>query len=107
MKTISTLIVCAALLVSPARCFAWGEVGHRIVARIAASQLTPTARANVARILGVAHHAVGQIVDLTLIALHKAVIRSRVSPQRTLNQCRVGLFHYQQGSPVLLVSARL
>src|SRR5436190_1805125 len=53
MKTISRLIVCAALLASPARCFAWGEVGHRIVARIAASQLTPAARANVARILGV------------------------------------------------------
>jgi S1/P1 Nuclease len=53
MKAISSLIVCAALLASPTRCFAWGEVGHRIVARIAASQLTPAARANVARILGV------------------------------------------------------
>ena len=46
-------IVCMALLSAPAPCFAWGEVGHRVIARIAASQLTPAARANVARILGV------------------------------------------------------
>jgi nuclease S1 len=53
MMHIARLIVCVALLSAPARCFAWGEVGHRVVARIAASQLTPAARANVARILGV------------------------------------------------------
>lgn len=53
MKVISKLLVLAALLWSPSPCFAWGEVGHRIVARIAASQLTPAARANIAKILGV------------------------------------------------------
>jgi len=53
MNNATRLILCAALLSAPARCLAWGEVGHRVVARIAASQLTPAARANVARILGV------------------------------------------------------
>jgi hypothetical protein len=38
------------LLSTPA--FAWGPVGHSLVARIAESQLTPAARARVAEILG-------------------------------------------------------
>jgi len=53
MKFAARLLVLFALLGSAAPCFAWGEVGHRIVARIAATQLTPAARANVARILRV------------------------------------------------------
>jgi hypothetical protein len=53
MNKATRLLLCATLLAVPSRCLAWGEVGHRVVARIAASQLTPAARANVARILGV------------------------------------------------------
>jgi S1/P1 Nuclease len=36
----------------PGRCLAWGTNGHRIVAEIAYSYLTPKARAEVAKILG-------------------------------------------------------
>ena len=41
------------LAVSVAPCAAWGEVGHRVVGRIAASLLTPIAQSKVADILGV------------------------------------------------------
>jgi hypothetical protein len=50
-RILSCAIALCLLVLSP--CFAWGEVGHRVVGRIAASQLTPAARANVARILDV------------------------------------------------------
>ncbi|MGH8113290.1 MAG: S1/P1 nuclease, partial [Rhodanobacteraceae bacterium] len=44
--------VLAGLLWAPAA-FAWGPLGHRIVADLAAAQLTPAARAEVARLLAV------------------------------------------------------
>jgi hypothetical protein len=40
------------LLVVPSSLFAWGNVGHRVVARIAAAHLKPAASAEVARLLG-------------------------------------------------------
>jgi hypothetical protein len=42
----------ALLLSAPAPAFAWGAQGHEIIATIAAHQLTPRARAQVARLLG-------------------------------------------------------
>ncbi len=46
------LIVCALLLL-PLNCFGWGHEGHRIVARVAARNLTPSAAGKLAAILGV------------------------------------------------------
>ena len=40
------------LLATPTPCLAWGAEGHRIVAAIAADELTPAARAQVAELLG-------------------------------------------------------
>lgn len=40
------------LLLAPASVFAWGTLGHRTVARIAESHLTPKARQEVAKLLG-------------------------------------------------------
>src|SRR5947209_1553695 len=45
------LLLCSLLLPSPAS--AWWETGHRTVARIAATHLTPAARIRIARILNV------------------------------------------------------
>jgi hypothetical protein len=41
-----------ALFGLPAPCFAWGAEGHRIVAEIAADELTPAARTQVEQLLG-------------------------------------------------------
>lgn len=46
------LAVAATLLAAPPA-FAWGPLGHRIVARLAAAQLTPAARAEVDSLLAV------------------------------------------------------
>ncbi|MGH8116265.1 MAG: S1/P1 nuclease [Rhodanobacteraceae bacterium] len=45
--------VLAGLLLWAPAAFAWGPLGHRIVADLAAAQLTPAARAEVARLLAV------------------------------------------------------
>ncbi|MCF8811039.1 S1/P1 nuclease [Xanthomonas campestris pv. campestris] len=54
MKTFSplllTLSVCAAAL-QPTTALAWGPQGHRLVARIAETELTPQARAQVSQLL--------------------------------------------------------
>ncbi len=44
------LCACAALLSSPAA-LAWGQIGHRVVAELAQSRLTPVSRAAVADLL--------------------------------------------------------
>jgi hypothetical protein len=41
-----------ALFAAPSPCFAWGAEGHRIVATIAADELTPAARQQVSDLLG-------------------------------------------------------
>src|SRR5438128_1814677 len=41
------------LITAPNSVLAWGEVGHRVVGRIAAALLTPKAQAKVAKILDV------------------------------------------------------
>ena len=46
-----TCLALVALAIEP--CVAWGEVGHRVVGRIAASLLTPAAQRKVATILEV------------------------------------------------------
>jgi hypothetical protein len=46
-------ILTLAVLLLPGRAFAWGSNGHRIVAVMAADNLTPAARSHVANILGV------------------------------------------------------
>jgi hypothetical protein len=45
-------ILALGLLIAPNPCFAWGAEGHRIVAAIAADELTPAARAQIAQLLG-------------------------------------------------------
>jgi hypothetical protein len=52
------LFLVAALL-APAQYWAWGPEGHRIVAAIAADELTPAARQQVAQLLGVDDAAAG------------------------------------------------
>jgi hypothetical protein len=49
----ATHIVALALLLFPVRAWGWGYQGHRIVAVIAADNLTPAAQSHVANILGV------------------------------------------------------
>src|SRR5215471_16762881 len=55
MRRIVAGIALGLCVLCPRPAFAWGEVGHRVVGRIAASQLTQAARARVAKILGVAN----------------------------------------------------
>ena len=51
--SVSLLLVAAsAAIAHPARLLAWGVEGHRLVARIALSQLTPAAKDAVTRLLG-------------------------------------------------------
>jgi nuclease S1 len=48
-------VVCALLTaLSPTAAHAWGGYGHRLIARLAETELTPQARAEVARLLGAA-----------------------------------------------------
>jgi hypothetical protein len=49
MRTL--LILLTALLLLPAPALAWGDYAHRLTARIALAQLSPTARAEVRRLL--------------------------------------------------------
>ena len=52
MTRFCCLIVCGALAALPAaNAFAWGAVGHRMVGALAAPELVPAARAEVARLL--------------------------------------------------------
>jgi nuclease S1 len=52
MTRFCCLIACGALAALPsADAFAWGAVGHRTVAALAATELAPAARAEVARLL--------------------------------------------------------
>lgn len=60
MKTFSPYVVVLAAAVAaalqPIAAFAWGPQGHRLVARVAETELTPQARAQVAQLLaGEAH----------------------------------------------------
>jgi hypothetical protein len=41
-----------ALLLVPVQCWAWGAEGHRVIAAIAADELTPAARTQVEQLLG-------------------------------------------------------
>ena len=43
-------ILCGVLICQPA--WSWGDVGHKVVARVAAQKLTPAARSKVAALLG-------------------------------------------------------
>jgi hypothetical protein len=47
-----SLVVACAAVARPARVLAWGVEGHRLVARIALSQMTPAAKDAVNRLLG-------------------------------------------------------
>jgi nuclease S1 len=48
----STVFFALALFAAPSPCLAWGAEGHRIVAAIAADELTPAARQDVEELLG-------------------------------------------------------
>jgi hypothetical protein len=60
--------VAFAVLLSPPRALAWGNDGHKIVAIIAADNLTPAAQSHVANIFGVP-------ADQTSLAMETASIR--------------------------------
>src|SRR5580658_6410501 len=47
------LVAALALMLFPMRAWGWGSDGHRIVAKIAADNLSPAAQSHVASILGV------------------------------------------------------
>ena len=52
VKLVRYIVLCAVvILMVPLRGFAWGDVGHRAVARIASRYLTPQARARVVELL--------------------------------------------------------
>jgi hypothetical protein len=51
--------------VAPAPCFAWGAEGHRIIAAIAADELTPTAKRQVEQLLGTDEAFVGMMTAST------------------------------------------
>ena len=52
IKSTNVLLTLCALACSPSCAWAWGSEGHRIVALIAADELTPAARAQVSDLLG-------------------------------------------------------
>lgn len=54
-----------AILLVPAQCWAWGAEGHRIVAAIAADELTPAARTEVTELLGTGDAAAGMVAVST------------------------------------------
>lgn len=58
MRLVRTLLAASLILPFAPPAFAWGPLGHRIVARLAEAQLTPRARAEVAQLLQEqgAHH---------------------------------------------------
>jgi hypothetical protein len=64
MKAPSALFA-LVLLSAPDPCLAWGAEGHRIVAAIAADELSPPARAEVARLLGTDDAAAGMVAVST------------------------------------------
>jgi nuclease S1 len=52
MRLVPLLVGCVLIASTPAA-FAWGPLGHRVVAQLAQKQLTPTAQAQVDRLLAV------------------------------------------------------
>lgn len=52
-RTCAVVTAIAVMLMSAPPAFAWGPLGHRIVARIAAAQLTPRAQAEVHELLAI------------------------------------------------------
>jgi hypothetical protein len=52
MRRLIALVVIAAAVVMPSVAWAWGNEGHEVVALIAASELSPAAKAQVEQLLG-------------------------------------------------------
>jgi hypothetical protein len=52
MNSIKKLILAALFFYLPTQAMAWGQLGHRVVAQIADSYLTPKARVEIEKILG-------------------------------------------------------
>ena len=52
IRSRAALVLALLALVSPAPVWAWGEEGHRIVARIAAAQLSAKARDGIRDLIG-------------------------------------------------------
>lgn len=78
MKAISALILVVALFDMPSDAFAWGTEGHRVVALIAASELSPSAKAQVESLLGGA--AASTMDDLSIWADKIKFQRHETSP---------------------------
>ena len=52
MRRLIAIAAIAAAVVMPSAAWAWGNEGHKIVALIAASELSPAAKAQVEQLLG-------------------------------------------------------
>jgi len=76
-------LTCCLLVPLPA--FAWWEIGHQTVARIAAAHLTPTARARVAHLLDVSD---------TPEAVADALAKASTWADENRAQTRTGPWHY-------------
>src|SRR5580692_10642005 len=78
MKNILAPLLLAASFISPSEAFAWGDEGHRIVALIAASELTPQAKTQVESLLG--GDASSSMADLSTWADEIKFHRHETSP---------------------------
>lgn len=65
MARLALSLIAAFIAIAPNTAFAWGAEGHRIVALIAADQLTPTAKAQVNQLLGTDDAAAGMMAVST------------------------------------------
>lgn len=57
-RLILAAVLATAIVLMPAKALAWGQEGHRIIAKIAYDHLTPAARAHVNRVLGLREGAI-------------------------------------------------
>jgi len=71
------------LVILPMTCFPWGHEGHRIVAKIAAKQLTAETRAKVAAILGT-----------SVANLEAAMAEASIWPDEVKFQTKTGNWHF-------------
>lgn len=57
-NNLKVLLAALAILTIPAQAFAWGQEGHRIIAKIAYDHLSPVARCRINKVLGAREGAV-------------------------------------------------
>lgn len=83
MRSSLSLLLVLCISISPA--YGWWETGHQVIARIAATQLTPAARMRLAHILNVSD---------TPEALSDALAQASTWADETKAETRTGEWHY-------------